>query len=47
MQLFAQRDRARDVYNSMCDLVSRLTEQELRGLASYYALLDGHQTAGK
>jgi cytochrome c553 len=47
MQLFAQRDRARDVYNSMCDLTGRLTDEELRGLARYYARLGGHKMAGK
>lgn len=47
MQLFAQRDRARDVYNSMCDLVVRLTDEELRGLARYYARLGGHKMAAK
>lgn len=47
MRLFAQRDRARDVYNSMCDLTSRLTDEELRGLAGYYAQLDGHKLAKK
>ncbi len=47
MQLFAQRDRARDVYNSMCDLTGRLTDEELRGLARYYARLGGHKTSSK
>ncbi len=47
MQLFAQRDRARDVYNSMCDLIGRLTDEDLRGLGRYYARLGGHKMAAK
>lgn len=47
MQSFAQRDRARDVYDSMCDLTDRLTDAELRGLAGYYARLGGHKMASQ
>lgn len=47
MQSFAQLDRARDVYNSMCDLTSRLTDEELRGLARYYARLGGRKMAAQ
>ncbi len=45
MQLFAQFERARDVYNSMCDLTSRLKDDELQGLAGYYARLGGAKLA--
>ncbi len=41
MQLFAQAGRARDVFNSMCELTPRLTRDEVQGLAEYYARLGG------
>lgn len=47
MRHFAQFERARDVYNSMCDLTSRLKDEELRGLADYYARLGGHKLVTK
>ncbi len=47
MQLFSQFERARDVYNSMCNLTTRLKDEELRGLASYYARLGGGKLATK
>jgi len=47
MKIFAVRERARDVFNSMCNITPRLTEEELLGLASYYARLGGRKAVAK